>query len=73
MTLKALDWTKDPIIHVNSSTAESQHICNAAIVGGYVGGNIWLLVISWADNAHRSWLTDEKWHRLADCPNKETK
>lgn len=60
------NWLTDPIIHVNTSTADNPMVCNAAIVGGRMGGNTWLVVMSF-NGSRVSWLSDEHWHTLANC------
>ena len=61
-----IDWTKNPIIHIESSSTETPSLCIPAILGGKVGGNWWVLSLMFS-GAHVAWLTDHTWHNLDAC------
>lgn len=53
-------------IHVFSSNAEEPLMCLAAILGGKMGGNWWVLVLNFT-GSRVTWLKDERWHTKDDC------
>lgn len=53
-------------IHVFSSNADDPLMCLAAIVGGQMGGNWWLVVMNFT-GSRIAWLDDERWHPAAGC------
>ena len=53
-------------IHILSSNADDPLLCVAAIPGGKMGGNWWVLALPFA-GAHVSWLTDHSAHAINDC------
>lgn len=54
------------VIHVSQMAIEEARVCSAAIVGGYVSDELWVLVIQF-NGSRISWLRDENWHYKNAC------
>lgn len=55
------------VIHVSQMSIADARICNAAIVGGFVDSHMYAVILPF-NGSRTSWLEDENWHHIRDCP-----